>query len=123
MIIQLKQVYLPPLCSDGDRYLVDRLWPRGLSKSKAQLSGWPKQLAPSAELRRWYHADRSRWLEFVGQYEEELNANISMVDTFFDIVKERSISLVYATASTDHRHAAILKSHLLSKLQRYVAKD
>ena len=74
MAIQLKRAYDPPEETDGERLLVDRLWPRGLRKDAARLSAWLKDLAPSEELRRWFAHDPSRWLEFQERYRAELQA-------------------------------------------------
>ncbi len=116
MKIELKQIYLPCCEEDGERYLVDRLWPRGMSKAKAHLAGWPKFLTPSTQLRVWYHEDRSRWPLFRLRYLVELEEITDLADEFLRSVEAETISLVYASSSKKNLHAAILKQFLKARL-------
>ncbi len=84
MHIKLKRVYDTPESNDGQRVLVDRLWPRGLTKAKARIDVWMKSIAPSNDLRRWIHQDRERWPEFESRYFAELDANSEAVEQLRD---------------------------------------
>ncbi len=113
-LIKLRRIYEPPLKSDGARILVDRLWPRGVSKERAKLSLWVKDVAPSTDLRRWYHKDLDRWPEFRLQYLIELkdNAAVPIVE---DQLKRNAVSLIFANANQEHNHAAVLREHLIER--------
>ena len=89
--IHVKRAYEEPSPSDGYRILVDRLWPRGLSKERLQLDLWIKEVAPSSELRRWYGHDPKKWKEFVRRYFVELNANPVAVDTVLSCLQSESV--------------------------------
>lgn len=107
--IKLKRVYDKPLKSDGYRVLVDRLWPRGLSKEKAALSEWAKDLAPTDRLRNWFDHDPDLWTAFSKKYRIELNRN-ELFDDFFERLSHRKhVTILYGTKYDQLTHAIILK--------------
>ena len=110
--IRIKRVYDPPEASDGVRVLVDRLWPRGLRKEDAALTLWLKDLAPSAELRKWFGHDPGRWLEFKRRYREELSRNEPAISCLENLLKQRRVTLLYAAHDTEHNNALVLTSFL-----------
>jgi uncharacterized protein YeaO (DUF488 family) len=112
-MIRLKRAYDPPSDKDGVRILVDRLWPRGLTKEKAAIDVWMKDIAPSPELRKWYSHEDSKWDEFWKRYREELDANGGCVRKLQDKAAEGDISLIYSTRDPDHNSAAVLREYLL----------
>ena len=111
MAIQLKRAYDPPLVTDGERLLVDRLWPRGLRKDAAQLSAWLKYLAPSEDLRRWFGHDPSRWLEFQERYQAELRApeKETLIRELAQKACQGEVTLVFAAHDMAHNNAVVLK--------------
>ncbi len=115
-LIKIKRVYNPPDKNDCFRILVDRLWPRGMSKDKAALDLWMKEVAPSNELRQWFSHEPEKWEEFQKRYEKELSTKRVLTDQIKKIEKERStITLVYSARDTEHNNAATLKAILEQK--------
>ncbi|WP_313090116.1 DUF488 domain-containing protein [Chryseobacterium flavum] len=112
--IALKRVYESPSPDDGYRVLVDRLWPRGLSKEHADINEWNKELAPSAELRKWFHHDPRLWDEFSEKYMEELQDTSPGKDFLKRLKDQEKITLVYAAKDEEHCHPVILKKYLES---------
>jgi len=113
MTIKIKRAYLPFDDGDGFRILVDRLWPRGLSKERAKLDLWLKDVAPSNELRKWFAHDLERWEEFQIKYGEELNDKREILNKIKDIEKEKlTITLVYGAKDEEHNNAVVLRSEL-----------
>lgn len=110
--IKLKQVYEPPLPSDGVRILVERLWPRGMSKDKAQLDHWVKELAPSTELRKWYAHDVEKWPAFKAKYIQELKDNPDAVRNLYQICKGKTVTFVFAARDKQHNSAVLLKEFM-----------
>lgn len=113
----LKRVYEPPTDRDGFRVLVERLWPRGLSKEKADLDLWLKEIAPSAELRKWYSHDVSKWPEFQRRYTKELRANPDPVAFLKNRGQRNRVSLLYAAHDEEHNSALVLKNFLEHNLK------
>lgn len=111
--IRLKRAYAPPEPEDGTRLLVDRLWPRGLSKTKAALNGWPKELAPSPALRRWFGHDPSRWETFRGRYTAELALHPERLEPVRALARKGIVTLVFAARDETHNHARVLRDCLL----------
>jgi uncharacterized protein YeaO (DUF488 family) len=103
-------VYEPPEPEDGVRVLVDRLWPRGLSKDAARVDEWPKALTPSTELRRWYHAGEGSYEEFSGRYEAELAGPeaAELLDHLRELAGKGAVTLLTAAKSVEQSHAAVL---------------
>lgn len=110
--IRLKRVYEPPTEDDGTRILVERLWPRGVSKVKAAIDLWLKEIAPSAELRKWYGHDSARWDEFRRRYEAELDQKGDRLDDLKKRLKEGPVTFVYAAKDESHNSALVLKGYL-----------
>ncbi len=117
-MIQLKRAYDSVAPKDGKRYLVERLWPRGVTKEKLKLDGWLKEIAPSTELRQWFHADATRWPEFHRRYLAELEANAVACVQLLEAVRAGRLTLVYAAHDTEHNSAVVLKEFLEHKLER-----
>jgi uncharacterized protein YeaO (DUF488 family) len=116
-LIKVKRVYEPPSEDDGLRVLVDRLWPRGLSRESAKVDLWLRDAAPSDELRRWFNHDPSRWDEFKSRYFEELRGNRA-VDQLLEVLRSgRTITLLYA-ARSPYNNAVALKEYLESLLAK-----
>ena len=111
MFIKLKRVYEKPKESDGIRILVERLWPRGLSKEKARVDIWLKDAAPSTELRKWFGHDPSKWVEFKKRYYKELQKNEQVLKNAFDQHNE-IITFVYASREQEFNNAAALKEYV-----------
>lgn len=113
MEIQLKRVYDPPAPLDGARYLVDRIWPRGVSKEALALAGWLKEVAPSDRLRRWFGHDPERWEAFRQRYCSELEQNPHAVDVLRQAARHGPVTLLYAAADPVHNQAVVLREFLL----------
>ena len=115
MNIQIKRIYEDVSGDDGKRILVDRLWSRGISKENAHLDLWLKEIAPSTELRKWFHAESvEHWDEFKQRYLKELATN-SAVKELLKIVSHHKVTLLYSAKDVEHNHAIILKEYLLEK--------
>jgi uncharacterized protein YeaO (DUF488 family) len=110
--IEIKRVYDPTETGDGVRILVDRLWPRGLSKAALKLDAWPKELSPSNELRKWYRHDPKRYAEFVRRYRNELAAHKGELAALHAMIKGRTATLLTATRELDLSHATVLRELL-----------
>ena len=115
MNIKIKRAYEQPAEADGFRILVDRLWPRGLTKEKASLDLWLKEIAPSTELRKWFGHDPEKWSGFRGRYETELKHNDDPVKTIIDKAKKGPITLIYGARDQEHNEAVVLKQYLEKK--------
>lgn len=115
MRIEVKRVYEKPEKKDGFRVLVDRLWPRGLSKEKADIDLWLKEIAPSTELRKWFGHDPDKWKEFQTRYRAELQKNRDSVAQLQKIVFRRTVTLLYAARDEEHNEALVLKKFLMSR--------
>jgi uncharacterized protein YeaO (DUF488 family) len=113
--IRLKRIYDPPESKDGARVLVDRLWPRGVRKEEAKLTLWLKDIAPSAEVRRWFDHDPARFAEFSRRYRSELSANKAAVSRMEDLVKAGPVTLLYAARDTEHNEARVLADYLKAR--------
>ena len=110
--IRLKRAYLPPSPEDGVRVLVDRLWPRGLSKSDAAIDRWLKDLAPSSELRRWFGHDPRRRDEFRRRYQAELAQHADLLDELRAMARKEPLTLVFAARDETHNQAVVLRDIL-----------
>ncbi len=115
MGIQIKRAYDPPKGSDGTRILVDRLWPRGLTKEKLKVKQWMKDIAPSNELRKWIHADPSKWSEFEQRYYRELGDHADLVGELRELARAGTLTLVYSAKDELRNNAAVLKKYLEGK--------
>ncbi len=113
MILQLKRIYDTPSPEDGKRIFVDRLWARGLTKEKAALDAWEKELAPSAELRKWYGHDPALFEQFSQQYREELDANPAAAEFAKKLAHyDGTVTLLYGAKDAEHCNAVVLKTWL-----------
>jgi uncharacterized protein YeaO (DUF488 family) len=112
MALLLKRVYELPADTDGLRILVDRLWPRGLSKEEAKIDYWAKNAAPSNELRRWYQHDEEKWPEFQRRYLDELKNNKAAVEDLIGKLGQGSATLLFSSKETERNNAAVLKDYL-----------
>ncbi len=110
--IQLKRVYEPVTPNDGMRILVERLWPRGLTKDKAQVDYWAKDIAPSTDLRKWYDHQIERWPSFCEKYTEELKANSEAISRLMERYQGNTVTFVYAARDELHNSAVVLKAFL-----------
>ncbi len=113
--VKLKRAYDAPSPEDGTRILVDRLWPRGISKEKAALDRWMKDVAPSTQLRTWFGHDPKRWEEFRRRYAGELRQHSDLVAALRSLAREGTITLVYAAHDEAHNDAVVLRDILLGR--------
>jgi len=112
MNIRIKRVYEPSEKEDGTRILVDRLWPRGLTKAKADVHLWLKEIAPSTELRKWFGHDADKWVEFKTRYRAELKGNDGQVALLKEKIKKGVVTLVYGAKDEAHNEAVVLQEFL-----------
>ena len=110
--IQIKRVYDKPSSADGLRILVERLWPRGVTKEKAAIDLWLKEIAPSAEVRKWFGHDPAKWEEFKKRYWDELRHNPSAVETLRENITKGTVTFVYAARDETHNGALALREFL-----------
>jgi len=113
--IKLKRVYAAKAGTDGARLLVDRIWPRGLSKERAALDAWAKDVAPSTELRHWFNHEPERWEEFRRRYAEELQHKEEEVKLVADFAKKGPVTLLYAAHDDEHNNAVVLRDFLMHR--------
>lgn len=111
-VIRLKRAYAAPADDDGLRVLVDRLWPRGMTKDEARIDLWLKEVAPSTELRKWFGHDPARWSEFKRRYITELDQAPEAVAVLAERARQGRVSLVYGAKDTEHNHALVLAEYL-----------
>jgi uncharacterized protein YeaO (DUF488 family) len=111
-MIRVKRAYEPPEPSDGRRFLVERLWPRGVRKEDLAVEAWLKDAAPSTELRRWYAHDVERWEEFRRRYLDELRANPDAWAPLVDAARRGTVTLVYSARDEEHNSAIVLRDLL-----------
>lgn len=114
MKIKIKRVYENPDKEDGIRILVDRLWPRGLTKEKAAVDLWLKEVAPSTELRKWFDHDPAKWKGFKKRYQQELKMNHEQVLLLKKQAKKGIVTLVYGAKDEEHNEALVLKESFSS---------
>lgn len=112
MDVNIKRVYDHPEKSDGYRVLVDRVWPRGMTKEKANVDLWLKEIAPSTDLRKWFGHDPAKWTEFKKRYTLELKKNKDAVQQLKDQSDGRRITLVYSAKDEAHNQAVVLRAFL-----------
>lgn len=112
MKIRVKRVYEPRTRTDGRRILVDRLWPRGLSKADASVDFWARAVAPSSELRRWYHHAPDKWQQFRRRYFAELNANPAGLGELLAQLGHGTVTLLFSSRELDYNNATALREYL-----------
>lgn len=116
MKIAIKRIYEEPVPGDGARILVDRLWPRGVSKERAKLDMWLKDIAPSTELREWFGHDPEKWVEFQKKYKIELANNKEPVAELKNIARQnKTVTLLYAAKDEEHNEAVVINNLLSGK--------
>ena len=113
--VWLRRAYDLPTRNDGYRVLVDRIWPRGVSKDELQLDEWCRNIAPSDALRRWFDHDPSRWAQFCEHYRTELDENADVLATIVDRTKSGRVTLVYAARDREHNNAVALRDVVESR--------
>ncbi len=110
-MLKTKRIYELPSSDDGERILVDRLWPRGLSKEKARIDEWMKEIAPSDELRNWYRHEDAKWDEFRNRYFSELETKKELVDRLRQKSRKKDVTLLFSTRA-EKNNAVALKEYL-----------
>ena len=111
-MVAVKRVYTPPAPEDGARFLVERLWPRGIRKASLQLHGWLKDVAPSDALRRWFSHDRAKWEEFQRRYFAELDSQPAALQPLREAMQQGEVTLLYSARDTTSNNAVALKMYL-----------
>ncbi|EQM54531.1 hypothetical protein N692_12275 [Lactiplantibacillus plantarum EGD-AQ4] len=117
MQLKLERIYTKPVDTDGYRLLVDRLWPRGISKVNAQLDDWVKEIGPSTELRKWFNHDPEKYPEFVKKYQAELDANPITPDFIRQVAEQlakQPVILLFGAKDETHNQAVVLQDYLLA---------
>jgi uncharacterized protein YeaO (DUF488 family) len=112
MKLQIKRVYDEPSETDGKRILIDRLWPRGVSKANAKVDLWLKAIAPSTPLRQWFGHDPGKWEEFKKRYKDELDHNSEAVAQLRALMAKEKVTLVYGAKDQEHNDAVVLQEYL-----------
>jgi uncharacterized protein YeaO (DUF488 family) len=108
-VVKIKRIYDPPSEDDGVRILVDRLWPRGISKEAAAIDEWERDIAPSDELRKWFSHDPARWQEFRRRYVSELRKNPELISKLRRLAKKGPLTLLFAAKDVAHNNAVVLR--------------
>jgi uncharacterized protein YeaO (DUF488 family) len=120
-MIRTKRVYEDAEPTDGRRFLVERLWPRGIRKEDLRLDAWLKDVAPSTELRRWFGHDPARWPEFERRYAGELDANPGALRQIAEAARHGAVTLLYSARDVEHNSAIALQSYLQERQARRAA--
>jgi uncharacterized protein YeaO (DUF488 family) len=110
--IRIKRVYEPAAPADGARVLVDRIWPRGMTREDAHIDAWIKEIAPSSALRRWFGHDPEKWPEFRARYSAELKKNPAIGELWEMAAKKKTITLLYGAKDSLHNNAVVLRDFL-----------
>ena len=114
-MIKLKRVYEQPQPADGTRFLVERLWPRGIRKADLHLDAWPKEVAPTAALRRWFGHDPARWDEFRSRYAAELDGASAAWQPILQAARKGTVTLLFSSHDQQHNNAVALKAYLAKR--------
>ena len=122
-MIQIKRVYEPAAPRDGTRFLVDRLWPRGVRKETLKLSAWTKEVAPSDSLRRWFNHDPKRWEEFQRRYFAELDERPEASQPLLEAARAGPVTLLFGARDTEHNNAVALRAYLTRRLHPAARSD
>ena len=117
-MFKLKRVYDAAENADGARFLIDRLWPRGIRKANLKIDGWLKELGPSDKLRHWFGHDPKRWETFRERYFAELDSKREIWKTLVQAGRRETVTLIYSSHDEDHNNAVALKDYLESKMKR-----
>lgn len=116
-VIALKRAYEPAARSDGARFLVERLWPRGVKKESLPLAAWVKDAAPSTELRQWFSHDPAKWAEFQTRYTAELNRQPEAWQPLLAAARQGPVTLIYSSHDAEHNNAVALRAFVLRHLR------
>ena len=116
--ILIKRTYDAPARGDGQRILVERLWPRGMKKESLEADAWLKEVAPSTQLRKWFGHRPERWREFRRRYKKELRANAAVWSPILDASKRGTVTLLYSAHDLEHNGAVVLREFLLERMDR-----
>jgi uncharacterized protein YeaO (DUF488 family) len=111
-MVKIKRVYAPKEQQDGKRFLVERLWPRGIKKDSLPMEAWLKEIAPSNELRRWFSHDPEKWRKFKQRYWAELDEQADIIGSLREAAHRRTITLLYSARNEDYNNAVALKEYL-----------
>jgi len=117
-MLKIKRIYVPAAEDDGFRILVDRLWPRGLTKEKAKVDLWLKEIAPSDQLRKWYAHDPKKWAEFKKKYSNELDQKRDLIDQIVKKTKEGDLTLLFSSKEEKLNNAVALREYIETKGRR-----
>src|ERR1041384_6844842 len=117
-MLNTKRVYEGAKTSDGVRFLVDRLWPRGIKKEKLKMKAWLKEVAPSPELRKWFAHDPDKWSKFQKRYRSELKSNTAAWQPILEAAEHGDVTLLYSAHDTEHNSALLLKTFLEKHLKQ-----
>lgn len=115
-MIQLKRVYDPANSTDGTRFLIERLWPRGMKKTSLRINGWLKEVGPSHELRRWFSHDPKKWDEFRRRYFSELRQNAKAWAPILKAARDGRVTLLFSSHDTEHNNAVALREFLGARM-------
>ncbi|HJT68625.1 MAG TPA: DUF488 domain-containing protein [Terriglobales bacterium] len=116
-MVTLKRVYDKPESADGKRFLIERLWPRGVNKTSLKFDAWIKDAGPSTELRKWFRHDPEKWIEFRRRYFAELNARPKVLESITKAAAEGNVTLLYSSHDTQHNNAVALKEYLEGRMK------
>lgn len=116
MAFTIKRIYEKPEKEDGYRILVDRIWPRGIRKEDAKLDEWAKEIAPSAELRKWFDHKEERFEEFSKKYQTELKSHKELIHEILEKAKDKKVTLLYGAKDEKHNQAVVLQAFLEKQL-------
>jgi uncharacterized protein YeaO (DUF488 family) len=117
-LLKTKRAYEHSEASDGTRFLVDRLWPRGIKKEELKMKAWLKDVAPSPELRKWFAHDPAKWQEFQKRYRAELKANSDSWEPILEAAQQGDVTLLYSARDTEHNSAVLLQEFLQERLEK-----
>lgn len=121
-MVNVKRAYDPAGRDDGRRFLVERLWPRGIRKESLRMDAWLKDVAPSTELRQWFSHDPVKWPEFQRRYRAELDANPDAWQPILDAASDGEVTLIYSSHDAEHNNAVALRDYLNQKLHSHRSK-
>ncbi len=116
-MIQTKRVYEPESAHDGKRFLVERLWPRGIKKENLDIDAWLKDVAPSTELRQWFGHDPAKWSEFQKRYRAELRSHQAALTPLLASARRGNVTLLYSAHDQEHNNAIVLKGYLEKRIR------
>jgi len=117
MKVNVKRIYEEHENADGFRILVDRIWPRGIKKEKAQIDSWMKEVAPSTALRKWFAHDPDKWPDFVSKYKKELHGSMAFRELMTLVKKHKTVTLIFSSTDEAHNQAVALKKFVEGKLR------